>query len=255
MTGSKSGVKNRGADPVAVRFLIFMLVLLTVPGCAVTSSSPSPSPIRKTMKIPMYNSSEPKAGAGFQLAQPWSTTGEAGFQHGEIHLAWSPDRLVVTARMDDRDVKTSATASGQKLWMIGDVFEVFAQVEGREDYVELHVSPNNHRMHLKLPRVSWRPSPEAEPLTFDQVQVRPEGFISETVRTPAGWSVRMEIPAPVMGLEEFRAGDRLRVSFCRYDYNGDREPVLSTTANHRKIAFHQPGDWTPVVLEAKLAGQ
>ncbi|GAB4169676.1 MAG: hypothetical protein Fur0032_08280 [Terrimicrobiaceae bacterium] len=231
---------------------VVLLGIGVVTGCAGKGSGVSTT--KKTMKIPAYNSIAPGAGAFFTLTQPWQESPEAGFQPGEVRLSWAPEKLVVVADLSDRDVKTLATAHNQKLWKLGDVFEVFVQVEGREDYAEMHVAPNNQQMHLKLPRVGWRPSPDAEPLTFDQVLVSSVGFYSETIRTPTGWYARLEIPAEVLGLKEFRPGEALRISFCRYDYNGDREPVLSTTAKHRKVAFHQPGDWTRILLENKLAG-
>jgi len=131
---------------------------------------------------------------------------------------------------------------------MGDVFEIFAMVEGRKDYVELHVAPNNRRMHLRLPGVGGRATPDSPPLTFEEMKVTPVGFLSEARKTPFGWRVKASIPAGVLGLPAFAEGQRFRISFCRYDVSSAGEPILSTSAAHPVVAFHRPDEWTQIVL-------
>ena len=165
-----------------------------------------------------------------------------------MRLAWTPKALLVEAEITDDEVTTRATADNQRMWQLGDVFEAFLQIEGKRDYVELHVTPNNQRMHLHLPGVGGKASEDAVPVPFEQMLVHPVGFRSTASRTPTGWRVMMSIPASVFRIPVFHPSLALRVSFCRYDAAATGEPVLSTTADHPVIAFHRPHEWTPVTL-------
>jgi hypothetical protein len=94
-------------------------------------------------------------------------------------------------------------------------------------------------------RLAWTPADllvEAD-LTDRDVFSRATG-----TRTATGWRVVATVPARVFRLATFESGLHLRVSFSRYDATTDRDPVLSTTAAHANVDFHQPGEWTPVVL-------
>lgn len=130
-------------------------------------------------------------------------------------------------------MRTSAAADNQRLWELGDVFEIFLQVEGSGAYTELHVAPNGVRMHLRFP---------------ENLPVTPVGFPASAKLTAGGWRVEAEVPADVCGLARFEAGRELRVSFCRYDAGTDSPPVLSTSAAHSAVSFHHPEDWPRAVL-------
>jgi hypothetical protein len=51
---------------------------------------------------------------------------------------------------------------------LGDVFEIFVVMEGMRDYVELHVTPNNKRLHVRLPGVGVRAFRVDEPLSSSE---------------------------------------------------------------------------------------
>lgn len=169
----------------------------------------------------------------FLLTQPWAAQPEARFRPGTVRLAWSVDALLVLADLHDDEVRTSATADNQRLWELGDVFEIFLQAEGNDAYTELHVAPNGIRMHLRFP---------------ENLPVTPVGFQASANLTATGWRVEARIPAEVCGLPRFEAGTILRVSFCRYDAGAGAPPVLSTSAAHPAVSFHHPDEWPRVVL-------
>ena len=169
----------------------------------------------------------------FHLAQPWAAQPEARFRPGTVRLAWSGDALLVLADLQDDEVRTAATEDNQRLWELGDVFEIFLQTEGSGAYAELHVAPNGVRMHLRFP---------------ESLPVIPVGFPASANLTAGGWQVEARIPADVCGLPCFEAGRKLRVSFCRYDAGTDSPPVLSTSAAHPEVSFHHPEEWPRIVL-------
>lgn len=194
-----------------------------------------------TRPIPRSFDSTAHPGAAFRLRQPWQDQPSDGFQPTDVRLAWTAEALFVEVELADDDIVTRATADQQRMWELGDVFEVFLQVEGRREYVELHVTPNNMRLHLRLPDV-------AAAVPFDEMLVHPVGFESTAERVGSGWHVTMTVPAAVLEIAGFDAGMCLRVSFCRYDAATTGRPVLSTTAAHPVINFHRPHEWTAVRL-------
>lgn len=188
------------------------------------------------------------SGSKFHLGQPWTRSLDQGFRPCEVRLSWTPAALLVEANLADDEVFTKATADNQKMWELGDVFEVFLQVEGRREFVELHVVPNGFRVHAHLPGPRGMATPTSEPLAFESMLVSPVGFTAKAVKTKSGWRVSERIPAAILGLDAFRPGQDLRISFCRYDGSPGGEPVLSTSASHPVISFHRPDEWAKIRL-------
>jgi len=222
-------------------------------GLAFTSRAGSAISLSPPMNIPIPRSTDATArhGAEFELWQPWLDRPSAALRPTNVRLAWTPEALLVDAELTDDDVTTQATADNQRMWALGDVFEAFMQIEGHWDYVELHVTPNNMRMHLRLPGVRGKASDAAAPLSFAELLVHPVGFESTAAPVPNGWGVTMSIPASAFRVTSFDLGIGLNVSFCRYDASAVGDPVLSTTANHPVIDFHRPHEWTAVTLVAQ----
>lgn len=191
----------------------------------------------------------------FQLGQAWLPAPEAGFQPAEVRVSWSSETLYISAHLTDDDIVSTATGDNQHLWKLGDVFEVFLQIEGEKDYVELHVEPNNYRMLARYPGPSGS--------SFEDKLISPIPFHSSTSRTDKGWNATMTIPARLLRLDQFREGQKLRISCCRYDVSGNpkrsgiptpqgvvkkQETVLSSSSSHPVPKFHRPEDWRVIVL-------
>ncbi len=221
---------------VILTSLIFMSCFATLPVSSIIQSIPQNQGTRGQNSV-------------FPLGQPWSESLEPGFRPGEIRLSWKPEALIVEANLTDDEVFNQATRDNQRMWELGDVFEIFLMIEGRKDYIELHVTPQNHRLHLHFPGVGGRPTPGAEPFPFEKMLTSPPSFRSTTRKTEKGWAVSAAIPPAVLGLKNFENGQVLRVSFCRYDAATNRPPVLSTSSPHSQIAFHRPDEWLAVRLD------
>ncbi|MFY8217254.1 MAG: hypothetical protein ACOVMP_11715 [Chthoniobacterales bacterium] len=184
-----------------------------------------------------------------ELSQPWSQEPDADFQPGTVHMAWTPQALNIDANLVDVELITMAKRDNEMLWSLGDTFEMFLKLADEPEIAELHVAPNNTRLHLAMPGPRGRRTPDSSPLQFEEMCVSPVGFTSSVVLTAKGWIVKAMIPPAVLGLNEFERGEHLRVSFSRYDASSGKEPVLSTTASHPVIDFHRPHEWTLVVLK------
>lgn len=162
--------------------------------------------------------------------------GESGeFRNGSVRLAWRGDALYVFADLDDDDPRSGATGDHQRMWELGDVFEMFLRDLSEERYHELHVTPNGYRLQLAFPRsgVSYRECFVREPL-FD-FRVTPR---------PGGWQVAARVPWPVGSSPE---GRQALVSFSRYDCPlGLESPVLSSTSPHPVPNYHRQEEWTRI---------
>jgi len=195
------------------------------------------------LEIPFIGSSSLLPAILLQLSQTWLAAPEPDFLPTSIRIGWTAESIQITAEITDKELLYKATADNQRLWELGDVFEVFIMPKGKSDYWELHVDPGNHRLHARFP---GKPGSLLE----DKL-ISPVGFHSETKVTETGWTVTIQIPSTMLGLASFEAGQGFRISCCRYDAGTKRSPVLSSSSPHQIPKFHQPQDWTEIQLVRK----
>jgi hypothetical protein len=69
---------------------------------------------------------------------------------------------------------------------------------------------------------------------------------------PGYWVSRVVIPVDRLGIDSLTPLLTLQAAVCRYDYNGEPTPVLSTTAPLRAACFHRRHEWPQVVLSSTL---
>lgn len=168
--------------------------------------------------------------------QGWRQTPEPDFRGGEVRLGWTDEGLWVLARMEDECIFSRATGDNQKMWTLGDVFEIFVRDMAGEEYLELHTTPNGHRLQLRFASGRVFSELKARRLKLDDLMVD-EALFRPKVRTvESGWDVLACVTAV--------RGGTLRASFSRYDYSvASATPVLSSTSAHREINFHGQEDW------------
>lgn len=185
------------------------------------------------------------------MGQAWLGAPEQDLAPAAIRTGWRDASLWVLADLTDRDIHTSATSDHQRFWELGDVFEIFLRDEACEPYVELQVTPNNHRLQL---RYTNRAALDRARASGDLGSVRIPGgaFRSNTWIDSGRWTVLAEIPAALVNHPpEGLAGRRWRFSFSRYDYTrGRAEPVISSTSPHPQADFHRQEDWGFLIFEA-----
>ncbi len=202
------------------------------------------------------------------MQQAWLEAPEADFLAAEIRVGWTPTSLLVHADLPDRDIFTQATASNQRMWELGDVFEIFLQAADRSDYVELHVTPPNLRLQLHFPSAE-----AADRSDYLELHVTPpnlrlqlhfpsaekpathldDGAFASWVKIDSEnqrWTVHAEIPARlVSGRDSIHAEESWHFSFSRYDASRDgRPPVLSSTSPHRALNFHRIHEWGNLIF-------
>jgi hypothetical protein len=175
------------------------------------------------------------------MQQGWLDAPEPDFLPAEIRVGWTPSRLIVLADIPDRDIFTEATGPNQKMWELGDVFEIFLKPEDRSDYVELHVTPPNFRLQLQIES----PGKPATQL--------PDGVFSSRVTIDISnqkWTVYAEVPSTlVTGHDQIATGEAWLFSFSRYDASRDgRPPILSSTSPHQAINFHRIHEWGKITF-------
>lgn len=170
----------------------------------------------------------------FALGQPWRAEPEAGFRPTEVRVTFRDRTLHVVAEMVDDEVFNDATAHNQATWELGDVFEIFVRRDDAEAYTEVHVTPDNVRLHLRFSDYGHA----ARAVGFAGLAADPDLVASRAERTSDGWRATAAVPV------DAGPGERIRVSFCRYDAARGREPVLSTSSPHPVVAFHRPLEWT-----------
>jgi len=169
----------------------------------------------------------------FILGQAWLPAPDARLRETEVLVRFAGGALHVSAEMRDDDVFNDATQHNQRTWELGDVFEIFARRDDEERYVEVHVTPDNVRLHLRFDDFGHA----ARIASIAEVAADPEAIVSTAVRTPHGWRAGAVVPVVAA------PGDRLRVSFCRYDATRGQETILSSSSPHPVLSFHRPWEW------------
>lgn len=180
------------------------------------------------------------------LGQSWRPALEPGYAPGQVRVGWRPEALLVFAELTDPDIFTSATAVNQRMWELGDTFEIFLRPDGQTPYVEFHVTPNNLRLQLRIPSTAALRRAQAAN-EIGEFLLSGSVFRSETWIQPENqqWFVLAVIPASVVsGAARLNAGNRWHCSFSRYDYTrGTSEPIISSTSPHPVADFHRQQEW------------
>jgi hypothetical protein len=154
--------------------------------------------------------------------------------------------LLVFAELTDTDIYTQATADNQRLWELGDVFEIFLRPRTQESYVELQVAPNNRRLQLRYPNAEA--VAQARKLgSGDQFVIHGKSFLSSTwvCADDQKWFVYAKIPVKtVCENSRLSSGVEWLFSFGRYDCSRTRAvPVISSASLHTKADFHRQSEW------------
>jgi len=182
---------------------------------------------------------------GISLKQAWLEQTEPHFAPATVWTGWRDDEFFVFAKISDADIFSRATQANQRLWELGDSFEIFLRPDGQDAYSELQVSPNNQQLQLRYENTAaldW-----AKAHNSIEKAVRPIAFQSSTWVHPETqlWFALAQIPASIIcDQPKALAGNLWHVSFCRYDYTrGQTEPLISSTSNFSKPDFHRLSEW------------
>lgn len=186
-----------------------------------------------------------------EMRQAWLAQSDADFAAGAVRAGWRGKFLLVFVELADADIFSRATAHNQRTWELGDVLEIFLSPENSPSYVELHVTPDNFRLQLRIPDTATLRQAQAE----NRIEhlVLPDGvFQSRTwVRAEMKkWFVYAEIPAPLVALNSRLPAARWKFSFSRYDYvRGCTEPIYSSTSPHAWLDYHSREEWGTLTFE------
>ena len=180
--------------------------------------------------------------ARLELRQAWLPQPEAALRPGHVGLAATAGALLVFAELTDDCIHTLATADHEPLWERGDVFEIFLQSFGADQYFELQIAPLGHRLHLHYPRSGAVRAHGIAPY------IQRDRAIEFTVRVEparARWRVAARIPiASLLARHPRSDGAEWRGAFCRYDYDAAGQFCLSSTAALTRPDFHRSSEWS-----------
>lgn len=167
---------------------------------------------------------------------------------GWVRARWSPDALWFDAHFTGRGARNRAARLNDRTWEMGDICEVFLLAAEARTYLELHVTPENHRLQLKWP-FGGLDRFRAGIARLEEFTVEDPAWIESHTEVGAdGWTARLRIPAGVLGLPSFTPNQALRAAVCRYDCTLGNEPRLSSTAPLTEPNYHRLAEWETLVL-------
>lgn len=186
------------------------------------------------------------------MQQAWLAKADENMRSASVRFGWEPDALWVIADLPDDFITSQSTDHDQDMWTLGDVFEIFIARKDSPFYLELHVTPHNHRLHLHW-SVEGMEKIQAKQATLDEFRRPPSAFDS-WVQKPEGqnkWQVLARIPANIIpDGAPFGDGQKFELSFSRYDAGPEGTPdILSSTSPHCELSYHRRHEWREVVLK------
>jgi hypothetical protein len=184
------------------------------------------------------------------LGQAWLPSPQETFRQGIVRLGWQETRIIVAASLDDDSIFSQATADNQRLWELGDVFEIFLRDAEREDYLELHLASGDQRLQLHFPSRQTVANLRSGLGRLEDFIVKESLFDFRTRKVAGGWRLIALIPGSSLGWKVTGLkGRTVLASFSRYDYASDGGPaVLSSTSPHARPDFHRQEEWTRLVF-------
>jgi len=186
-----------------------------------------------------------------RLKQSWLPVPQEEFEPGLVYTGWKNSDFFVFAELPDADIFTFAKDPGDRLWRLGDTFEIFLGRPDQEAYYEFHVAPNNLTLQLHFPNsqaAEWAGRTQR----FEELMMNGDAFVSQTWIKPETkrWFVLGRISGRLLETSGELAGARWSFSFCRYDYTrGEEVPVISSTSPHAKADFHRRQEWGTICFE------
>lgn len=181
-----------------------------------------------------------------KLEQSWKASPEPDFAPGAVRVGWRSKLLLIFAELEDADIYTNASGPNQRLWELGDAFEIFLRPRFQPAYAELQIAPNNVRLQLNFASehaLAWsrKSGSLADAINKDIIFASRTWVLPESHR----WYVLAQIPmSAVCNYAGELQGSVWHFSFCRYDYTtGRSEPVISSTSPFTQPDFHRLSEW------------
>ncbi|HEY3761505.1 MAG TPA: hypothetical protein VGN23_07140 [Verrucomicrobiae bacterium] len=178
------------------------------------------------------------------LRQDWLDKEEVEFLPATVCVGWRENSLLIFAEIADTNIFNRATKLNQCVWELGDAFEIFLCSEGNENYVEIHITPNNQRLQLHYPDSNAVKTARGSG-GWAKFMIWGDVLHSKTWIGDGKWHVYAEIPAAfICRTNGSIENTQWRFSFGRYDYvHGVKKPVLSSTSPHAEPDFHRQHEW------------
>ena len=185
-----------------------------------------------------------------RLMQWWKGSGCLPEEGGAGYVGYGTQGLWFYVWLDDTSIYTQARRDNEKLWELGDAVEFFVKPgEGREDYWEVHVAPNDLIMDIHIPS---RDAYFGDAVSWEDVIVADSGSTKQVAVRAAEnrWAVELCIPWQAFGCESVPAsGSVWQIAVCRYNYSEAGNLELSSTAHLAELNFHRYEEHTDLIFD------
>jgi len=189
-----------------------------------------------------------------QMLQAWQPEVAPGFAPAAVRVGWREGCLLVFAELTDADVFSHATEPNQRLWELGDAFEIYLRPANEPTYVQFDIAPNNQRMQLRIPNLAAlrqaQTTSEFAALVLPGAMIRSQVWLAPE---QGKWFVFAAISAQAAFGSTRVGGGRWHFSFSRYDHTrGQLEPIISSISPHACADFHRQQEWGVIHFGAAL---
>lgn len=185
-------------------------------------------------------------------AAPWQElrchwVGSIPKESGHARVYWDNEFLYVEAELFDSDIFNTATFPDQRMWELGDAFEVFIHPDrARKNYFEFQVTPENLLLNLALTSAEKKDEGWKNRADFKS------GATARVEKGTSLWKPKINIPWADLGIVPGE-GKELGFAACRYNYTRGGggtlgTPECSSTAPFSAFSFHRPEEFSALLL-------
>ena len=201
------------------------------------------------LHLPGFGQEHPQAYAAIPrlpLRQSWLDADRMPAERALAYPFRTQEGLGFYVWMEDSCVFTEARRNNEKMWQLGDVVEFFVKPGvDRDDYWEIHVTPNDLIMDIHIPS---REGVLGGSIPWEQVIAAQSGAHTTVVTNAErkSWAAGICIPWTAFGSPiPPPPGTLWQFAVCRYNSPGSlaEEPELSSTALLEGPGFHRYEDY------------
>jgi len=173
---------------------------------------------------------------------------ETGFNRGWARIRWNPAGLQFETLFVQTRPSNRARSLNESTWELGDIAEYFLQDRRTGRYIELHVTPENHRLQVLWPPGGIEKFRAGQVPLADFLIADPNWIESAANVLADCWTAQAFVPFACLGLAGAPRLPGLGIAVCRYDRSRGAE-MLSSTANLSEPNYHRHEEWADLILE------
>ncbi|MFH1615347.1 MAG: carbohydrate-binding family 9-like protein [Planctomycetota bacterium] len=180
-------------------------------------------------------------------------------ENGQVRMAWDDNYFYLGIKFQDSDITATGDKDQIHHYQYGDLCELFLKPAGKDNYVELYVTPLNKKTSFYIPNQKQYGAPGSLDDYDCSLQVAAyigKGTLNKRDDRDEWWSAEMAMPVKDLERlgEQVESGAQWRILVARYNYSrffgeGNDEIEYSMTPGLSGTSYHLIKEYAVLKLE------